>query len=46
MEIGDICDICFEPDCENCTLGNPCLGCDDYVNGECISMGACGGEKE
>lgn len=23
---------------------NPCKGCEDYVNGECVSNGGCGGD--
>lgn len=45
------CDICEEmgcKDCENCYLGNPCIGCTDYDerNHTCRSNGACGGEAE
>ena len=25
---------------------NPCNGCSDYQNGECISNGGCGEERE
>jgi hypothetical protein len=44
------CDICEEmgmKDCMNCTLGNPCLGCQDYdkANHICTSNGACGEER-
>jgi len=40
------CDICEEigcKDCQNCYLGNPCIGCSDYLppNG-CKSNGGCG----
>ncbi len=24
---------------------HPCKGCEDYVNGECISKGGCGEER-
>lgn len=34
----DICDFCYEvngsSDCENCYIGNPCLGCIHY-NRDC-----------
>lgn len=40
------CDICEEMgmnDCMHCYLGNPCWGCDDYIEmGECKSNGGCG----
>lgn len=43
MDIGDLCEICEEPECEQCPLGNPCLGCADYSgNGVCLSKGGCG----
>ena len=42
MDIGDICDFCEESDCERCYLGNPCLGCEDYKDGGCLSKGGCG----
>lgn len=32
--------------CENCHFGNPCLGCNDYQNGECVSNGGCAKEIE
>lgn len=40
------CDVCEEmgcKDCQNCYLGNPCLGCKDYdsLTHQCISNGAC-----
>ena len=41
MDIGDICDFCEESDCERCYLGNPCLGCEDYKDGGCLSKGGC-----
>ena len=41
MDIGDICDYCEEPYCERCELGNPCLGCEDYKDGNCLSNGGC-----
>lgn len=25
---------------------NPCKGCSDYQNGECVSNGGCGTERE
>ena len=44
-DIGDICMICMESehDCRMCSLGNPCLGCEDYdqVNDTCKSNGGC-----
>ena len=45
----NLCEICMEmgqDDCENCYLGNPCIGCDDYdeVKHTCKSDGACGEE--
>lgn len=41
------CDYCEERDCLDCTLGNPCLGCDDYdrKNDRCTSNGACGRDE-
>lgn len=47
MDISDLCDVCEEirgEDCLYCSLGNPCLGCDDYdMNAHvCRSNGACG----
>lgn len=40
------CDVCEEvhginTPCDTCSLGNPCLGCKDYQNNECISNGGC-----
>ena len=41
------CDICkdvnYDRDCEFCTWGNPCYGCEDYDFKEhkCKSDGAC-----
>lgn len=46
MDIGDICDYCPEPNCEMCSLGNPCLGCVDYKDGKCMSNGGCAEEEE
>ena len=47
--IGDICDYCFdeERDCKMCSLGNPCLNCEDYdkVNDTCKSNGGCAPER-
>lgn len=45
------CEICAEiygynTPCETCLLGNPCIGCSDYVNGNCTSNGGCGENKE
>lgn len=38
----DICDFCYEvngsSDCENCYIGNPCLGCIHY---NCDCKGQC-----
>ncbi len=44
MDIGDLCDYCYEHNCKYCSLANPCLGCEDYdiENDECISDGGCG----
>lgn len=41
-----LCDICIElgmNNCINCTLGNPCLGCEDYEEDTitCKSGGGC-----
>lgn len=41
------CEICEEigcNDCQNCYLGNPCIGCDDYdrETNTCKSKGGCG----
>lgn len=46
MDIGNLCDYCYEPDCKHCSLANPCLGCEDYdiKNDECISNGGCGAD--
>lgn len=44
MDIGDACDYCTEPNCEDCPYANPCLGCADY-NARlrvCMSDGGCG----
>ena len=47
MDIGDVCDYCDERDCELCTYGNSCIGCEDYVIGKgCKSKGACAETKE
>lgn len=45
------CDMCREwgeCDCKFCSIGNPCLDCDDYdaENDECKSHGGCAGENE
>lgn len=44
-DIGDICDYCFdeERDCKMCSLGNPCLNCEDYDTeyDRCKSNGTC-----
>ena len=43
-DIGNICEFCMEEerDCKMCTLGNPCLGCEDYdIENGCKSNGAC-----
>ena len=48
-DIGDICDCCpdGEHDCMRCSLGNPCLNCEDYdvMNGLCKSDGGCAPER-
>ena len=46
MDIGDLCDRCEDAgckNCENCSLGNPCIGCTDYdeKTHQCASNGAC-----
>lgn len=37
------CDFCEVNNCQHCSLGNPCLGCDDYdeENDTCKSYGGC-----
>lgn len=47
----DICETCAEmgiENCKYCSLGNPCLGCEDYdiENDTCKSNGGCGGDAE
>lgn len=32
------CEYCVDISCENCYLGNPCLGCTDYQNGNVYLM--------
>ena len=48
-DIGNICDYCMEDegDCKMCSLGNPCLGCEDYdiTNNSCKSNGGCAQER-
>lgn len=47
MDIGEICDICEDRECEMCPYGNPCLGCADYGGyGVCLSKGGCGEGEE
>ena len=46
-----VCDICEEmgtKNCRRCTLGNPCLWCEDYDidNDVCTSDGACAQREE
>ena len=38
-----VCDICEDRFCQDCTFGNPCLGCSDYdrTKDDCRSNGAC-----
>lgn len=47
--IGDVCDYCLdeERDCKMCSLGNPCLNCEDYdnVSDTCKSNGGCAPER-
>lgn len=43
----NVCDICEEMgtvNCNHCWWGNPCLGCQDYLESadECKSHGGCG----
>ena len=45
------CDICEEmgcKDCRYCSLGNPCLGCEEYdiEHDKCTSNGGCGEVEE
>lgn len=53
----EACDFCREINgnktpCWICSLGNPCLGCEDYYIGEsekdskCLSNGGCAENKE
>lgn len=44
MDIGDVCDYCPEPTCEDCPYVNPCYGCEDYnpLARVCLSDGGCG----
>ena len=50
-DIGDICAFCQdeERNCIMCSLGNPCLGCEDYTEINhvyvCMSNGGCALER-
>lgn len=43
------CEFCDDiSHCRDCSLGNPCLGCEDYdaEDDACYSDGGCGREDE
>ena len=46
MDVENLCDFCEERNCALCSIGNPCLGCEDYKEGKCTSNGGCGTEKQ
>lgn len=46
----DTCELCAEmgnsDNCENCSLGNPCLGCEHDILGNCVGQCAQGYKEE
>lgn len=48
----DVCEYCelvlgaTERDCDNCYIGNPCLGCEYYIYIDCVGQFYFGEEED